>query len=234
MDMPQTREIKQPFNSIKEDVMNASAKFWNNVAPGYAKQPIADETAYQKKLQVTREYFHPSMNVLEFGCGTGSTAIAHAPYVNHIRAIDFSSNMIEIAQAKAADQNIQNVTFEAASIDELSVPDSTYDAVLGLNVLHLLDNKEAAIAKVYDLLQPGGCFITSTVCLGDTMAWFKLVAPIGKLLGLFPLVRVFTTKDLEKSLTGAGFAIDYQWQAGEYKSPIGQAKIVFIVAKKPA
>lgn len=213
--------------------MNASAKFWNQIADGYAKQPIADEAAYQKKLKVTQEYLQPSMNVLEFGCGTGSTALVHAPYVHHIRAIDFSSNMITIAQAKAAEQNIQNVTFEQASIDDLSVPDQTYDAVLGLNVLHLLANKEAAIAKVYNLLQPGGVFITSTICLGDTMAWFKLIAPVGKALGLFPLVQVFTIKDLEKSLTDAGFAISYHWQAGEYKSPIGTAKIAFIVAQKP-
>jgi SAM-dependent methyltransferase len=99
-------------------------------------------------------------------------------------------------------------------------------------VLHLLANKEAAIAKVYNLLQPGGVFITSTICLGDTMAWFKLIAPIGKFFGLFPLVKVFTIKDLEKSLTDAGFAINYQWQAGDYQSPIGNAKIVFIVAKE--
>ncbi|NER48178.1 MAG: class I SAM-dependent methyltransferase [Symploca sp. SIO1A3] len=212
--------------------MNSSAKFWNKIAEGYSRQPIADEAAYQKKLQITREYFQPSMEVLEFGCGTGSTAIAHAPYVQHIQAIDFSSNMIEIAQGKADTQNIQNVTFEQASIDELSVPDRTYDAVLGLNVLHLLENKEEVIAKVYNMLQPGGLFITSTVCLGDTIAWFKLIAPIGKFLGLFPLVKVFTIKDLEKSLTDAGFALNCQWQAGDYNSPIGKAKIVFIVAKK--
>ena len=212
--------------------MNTSAKFWNNIAASYAQQPIADEAAYQKKLRVTREYFHPSMNVLEFGCGTGSTALAHAPYVQHIRAIDFSSDMIEIAKGKAEAQEIKNVTFEQASIEELSIPDSTYGAVLGLNVLHLLDNKEAAIAKVYHLLQPGGCFITSTICLGDTMAWFRLIAPVGKFLGLFPLVRVFTIKDLVKSLTDAGFTIDYQWQAGDYHSPIGNARIVFIVSKK--
>ncbi|EDX82801.1 Methyltransferase domain family [Synechococcus sp. PCC 7335] len=172
------------------------------------------------------------MNVLEFGCGTGSTAIVHAPYVKHIRAIDFSSNMIVIAQGKADAQNIQNVTFEQASIDELSAPDQTYDAVLGLNVLHLLANKEAVIAKVYDLLQLSGVFITSTFCLGDTMAWFKLVAPVGQFLGLFPSIKVFTVKDLENSLTDAGFAIDNQWQPKDYKSPIGNAKIVFIVTKK--
>jgi len=212
--------------------MSNSAKFWDKIANRYAKQPIADEAAYQKKLQVTREYFHPEMEVLEFGCGTGSTAIAHAPYIKHIRAIDFSSKMIEIAQAKADAQNIQNVTFEQASIDELSVPDQTLDLVLGLSILHLLEDKEAAISKVYKMLKPGGFFITSTVCLGDTMAWFKLIAPIGKFLGFFPLVKVFTVKDLEKSLTDAGFEIDYQWQPGDYQSPAGKGKVVFIVAKK--
>ena len=37
---------------------------------------IADEAAYQKKLQVTAtvNIFKPDMEVLELGCGTGSTA----------------------------------------------------------------------------------------------------------------------------------------------------------------
>jgi predicted membrane-bound spermidine synthase len=48
--------------------------------------------------------------------------LLHAPYVHHIRAIDFSAKMIEIAQAKAAEQNIQNVTFEQASIDRIERP----------------------------------------------------------------------------------------------------------------
>lgn len=205
--------------------MNQSAKFWDKIAERYAKQPIADEAAYQKKLQVTREYFRPDMEVLEFGCGTGSTAIVHAPYVKHIRAIDISSKMIEIAQGKAAAKNINNIDFEQATIEAVSVADQTLDAVLGLSILHLLENKEDAIAKVYRLLKPGGIFVTSTACLGDTMKWFKLIAPIGKLLGLFPLVKVFTAKDLKDSLTNAGFEIDYQWQPEKDKA-------VFIVAKK--
>ena len=78
--------------------MDRSNKFWDRIAKRYSKQPIADEAAYQKKLEVTRRYFRPDMEVLEFGCGTGSTAIIQAPYVKHIHAIDISSKMIEIAQ----------------------------------------------------------------------------------------------------------------------------------------
>ena len=205
--------------------MDQSSRFWNRIAERYAKRPVADEAAYQKKLRVTREYLQPDMEVLEFGCGTGSTAIAHAPYVRHILAIDISSKMIEIARGKAEADNVENITFKIAAIDELNDADQTFDAVLGLSILHLLENKEDIIAKVHKMLKPGGIFVTSTACIGDTMKFFKVVAPIGKFFGLMPLVKVFTTKELEDSLTNASFAIYYQWQPSKGKS-------VFIVAKK--
>lgn len=214
--------------------MSASAAkhpgaFWDRVAERYSKQPIADEAAYQKKLEVTREYFRPDMEVLELACGTGSTAILHAPHVRHIRAIDVSAKMIEIAQAKADGQEIENVSFERATIDEFTAPAETLDAVLGMSILHLLPDKEEAIAKVYELLKPGGIFVTSTVCLGGLLRFMplRLILPIGRLFGRVPLVKFFSPEQLEDSLTGAGFAIDYQWQPAK-------GKAVFIVAKKAA
>jgi len=133
--------------------------------------------------------------------------------------------MIEIAQSKADAGNIKNVTFERSTIDDLSVPDQTLDAVLGLNILHLLDNMEGVIARVHKMLKPGGIFVTGTACLGDSLKFLKFVLPIGRVLGLIPLVKVFTTRELVASLTEAGFAIDHQWLPGKYKA-------VFIVAKK--
>jgi ubiquinone/menaquinone biosynthesis C-methylase UbiE len=164
------------------------------------------------------------MEVLEFGCGTGSTAINHAPHVRRIHAVDISSKMIEIAQGKADAAQIENITFERSSVDELTVPDQSLDAVMGLSILHLLDNREAAIAKVYRMLKPGGVFVSSTVCIAEISKLLKIVAPIGKLFGL--TLKVFTSKELEGSLTDAGFQIDYQWRPGDGKS-------VFIIAKKP-
>ncbi|MEO1373337.1 MAG: class I SAM-dependent methyltransferase [Cyanobacteria bacterium J06635_10] len=213
--------------------MNYSAKFWNKIAEPYSQQPIADEATYQKKLQVTQEYFKPEMEVLEFGCGTGGTAIIHAPYVKHIRAIDFSEEMIKIAQGKAEAQNINNVTFEQLTIEELTVASETFDVVLGLSILHLLENKKEVIAKVYKMLKPGGVFVTSTACLGDTMKWFKVIAWMGRFLRLIPLVKVFTSKELENILSDAGFTIDYHWQPNKsIRKGVFTLKGVFIVAKK--
>jgi len=205
--------------------MDRSTRFWDRMAERYSKRPIADEAAYQKKLQVTREYFEPHMEVLELGCGTGSTAIAHAPYVKHIQAIDISSKMLAIAQGRADAANVKNVTFEQSTIDDLRVPDQSLDAVLALSVLHLLENKEAAIARVHKMLKPGGVFVTSTACLGDMNIFIRLFISIGRFLGLIPLIKVFTTTELENSLTDAGFEIDHDWQP---KKVAG----LFIVAKK--
>jgi len=204
-----------------------SSKFWDRIAERYSKRPVSDEAAYQQKLQVTRKYFRADMEVLEIGCGTGSTAIAHAPYVSHIHAIDISSKMIGIAKDKADAKNISNITFEHLGIEELLVPAQTLDAVLGLSVLHLLDNKEAAIATIYEKLKPGGIFVSSTACIADTMKFFKYIAPLGEFVNLMPLVRVFTAKELKDSLIDAGFEIDHCWQPGK-------GKAIFIVAKRAA
>lgn len=207
--------------------MSRETRFWDRIAARYAKKPVADEAAYRKKLAKTREYLRPDMAVLEFGCGTGSTALAHAPYVAHIRATDMSANMIQIARGKARAMNVGNVTFQQATIEELDVAGGSQDAVLGLSILHLLADKEAVIAKVHRMLKPGGIFVSSTACLGDTMPWFKVIGPIGRWLRLIPRVAVFTREDLEVSLTSGGFEIDYQWQPGK-------GKAVFIIARKPA
>jgi ubiquinone/menaquinone biosynthesis C-methylase UbiE len=205
--------------------MSRSYKFWDRIAARYSKQPVADEASYQKKLQVTRDYFRPEMNVLELGCGTGSTAIAHSPFVQHITAIDVSSRMLEIAQRKADAEGVSNVSFEQSTVDAFAGEPASYDAVLALSILHLLDDRDEVIAKIHTLLKPGGLFVSSTACLGKNMRFLEYVAPVGAFLGLLPLLRVFTPDELADSIARAGFSIDYQWQPD-----IGKA--VFIVAKK--
>ncbi len=202
------------------------SRFWDRMASRYARMPVADEVAYQKKLEMTRSHLHPDMDVLEFGCGTGSTALVHAPYVRHIRAIDFSAKMIEIAQGKAAAAGVTNISFECAGIDDLQVADQSYDVVLGLSILHLLSDKEAVIAKVHRMLKPGGLFVSSTACISDMALPIRMILPVGRFLRLFPLVKAFSGRDLTDSLTGAGFTIADHWQPGKNKA-------VFIIAAKP-
>ncbi len=93
------------------------AEFWDRVAPGYSKRPISDSDSYARKLAATQALMRPNMKVLEFGCGTGSTALEHAPHVTHIEATDVSAGMIAIARQKAEDAGINNVSFRQSGVE---------------------------------------------------------------------------------------------------------------------
>ena len=108
--------------------MTASERFWDKTAEKYSKSPVSDEATYQKKLAETQRFFRPDMRVLEFGCGTGTTAIHHAPHVAHIDAIDISGNMLEIARGRAREAGIDNVTFSRGTLSEFNAPAASLDA----------------------------------------------------------------------------------------------------------
>jgi ubiquinone/menaquinone biosynthesis C-methylase UbiE len=49
--------------------------------------------------------------------------------VKHIRAIECSANMIEIAQGKAEAEHIDNITCEQATIEDLGIPNQSLEAL---------------------------------------------------------------------------------------------------------
>ena len=206
-------------------IMSQSSRFWDKVADKYAKKPVPDEAVYQQKLKISREYFRPDMDVLELGCGTGSTAIAHAPYVKSIRATDISPRMLEIAKSKVKAAQVQNVFFEQLEIKSMQLGEESVDAILGLSILHLLRNKEKAISEIFKALKPGGIFISSTGCVGDMMFLLKYLLPMGHFLRLIPFIDVFTADEFMHSLKSAGFKIEHQWLPAKGQS-------IFVVASK--
>lgn len=194
------------------------------MARRYARRPIPDEAVYQRKLAITREYFRSDMHVLEIGCGSGMTAVSHAPFVQHIHGIDGSTKMIEIARDNAQDA-VSNASFEHVAAEDLAVDDENYDAVLALNVLHLLLDWREVVANIQRMLKPGGIFVSSTPCMGDSNRLLRLVLPLGAKLGVIPHVQFIAPDELILAFENAGFSIEQRWEPGE-------ARTVFIVAKK--
>jgi len=202
----------------KTRVSNRSERFWDRIARKYSLQPIKDIEAYEFKLEKTQSYFPPGAVILEFGCGTGLTALNHATKVDHVLAIDTAPNMIQIARENLEKTGLDNVTFENASINDVSNEDHSFDVVLGLNVLHLLPEPEAAILEVRKLLKPDGVFILSTHCVADKTPWVRRLVPLGQFLNIMPFVNVFSKTDLKKWLSNAEFVVDFQWAAANSPS----------------
>jgi ubiquinone/menaquinone biosynthesis C-methylase UbiE len=202
-----------------------AARFWDRIAERYARRPVGDEAAYRAKLAMTQEVLGPESEVLELGCGTGTTAIAHAPHVRRMLATDVSPRMLEIARDRAQAAGVRNVEFRCAAVEDLEAPEADFDAVLALNLLHLLEDRDGAIARARGWLKPGGVFVTSTMCLADGMGWIRWVVPAAGALGLFPRLKTFGEAELTESLRRGGFAIERRWKPGPRAA-------VFLIARR--
>lgn len=201
-------------------------KFWDNAAEKYAKSAVGNEKVYQEKLEATQKYFTPESEVLELACGTGSTSIHHAPLVKHILATDISNNMLDIGRRRASEAGIENITFEQATVENLQAQPASFDVVLALNILHLIDDPVAAVNKISSLLKPGGYFVSGTPCLGDVVFnYYRFIIPILRLLGKAPPVRYVKRSELEDSFRGAGLEIVFQ-------RPPAKGEAAFMIVKK--
>ena len=197
-------------------------KFWDRLAKRYAKSPVSDEAVYQEKLRKTLAVFATDFKVLEFGCGTGSTAIALAPDVQDYLATDISGEMLAIARGKA--EGIDNLRFVQKRLEDINSPEGGFDAVLAHSILHLLSDKEAAIGQVFALLKPGGVFISSTSCMAKG-GFLKPLLWAGNKVGLLPMVKFFSADALVEVIESVGFTIEDRWQSTPKSA-------VFLIARK--
>lgn len=204
----------------------SNAKFWDRAAPKYAKSKIGDPAAYSETLGRMRQILQPHHRVLELGCGTGSTALELAPGVQSYVGTDLSAGMIEIARGKLSADLPADLAFEVAQAG--AIPAGPFDAILALNLLHLLPTLEADLKAIFAALPEGGLFVAKTGLLKDG-AWFlRPIIPVMQFFGKAPYVRSLSATELRDLLTSAGFTM-----IEELVQP-GMAPRMFTVAQKPA
>ena len=205
--------------------MSSKAKFWDKIADKYSRQPVPDEDVYRIKLELTREYLTKQSRVFEFGCGTGSTAIAHAPFVDEILATDVSPRMIEIAKEKAEKADLTNADFDVLDFTIETPNGEPFDMVMAHSILHLVEDPVALVRKSAELMQTGGIFVTSRPCLAEKHWFIKPLVGLMRLVGKAPFVNFFKVKDLENMVRDAGFQIVHHWH------PKG-SMAVFLIGQK--
>lgn len=124
---------------------------WEEVATSAAFLAIRDRIV---ELAEPR----PHDYVVDLGAGTGLLALALAPHVQELVAVDISERMLDRLDDRAAADGVGNVEPLVADLRRLPLDDECATLVVSNYAFHHLDDsgKELALAEARRILRPGG------------------------------------------------------------------------------
>lgn len=203
----------------------ADAAFWDGIAEEYAAKPVELPEAFERKIAITLDAMAPTDTVLDIGCGTGSLVLRLAGHAEQLHGLDISGEMVRIARGKAA--GIDNVTFHQGVLDDVPFDAGQLQGICAYSILHLVDDRERTLRQIFELLEPGGFFISSTVCIGGQWLFYAPMLTVMRWFGKAPMVDLITQEQLEADVRNAGF-VDLTFPDVGAKSTTA-----FLVCRKP-
>jgi ubiquinone/menaquinone biosynthesis C-methylase UbiE len=105
---------------------------------------------------------------VDLGAGTGFVALALAPLVDSVLAVDISPVMARSLAASAAQAGLENVRTEVADLRTFRRPAASADLVVSSYALHHLrdQDKRALAAEAAWWLRPGGRIVIADMMFG--------------------------------------------------------------------
>lgn len=193
------------------------------------------ETPAGKKRAERRGYLIVSLagiragkKVLEVGCGTGVYTEKLAKIIGaDIFAIDISPDLLSKARDKIG---YANVNFIEADLENLPFPDESFDAVVGVSILHHVGIDEA-LREIRRVLRPGGSIVFSEPnMMNPQIVIQKNISFIKKRLGDSPGETAFFRWQLSRILENAGF-VNVKVVPFDFLHPLMPEKLINFTAR---
>jgi ubiquinone/menaquinone biosynthesis C-methylase UbiE len=98
----------------------------------------------------------PEWVALDVATGTGHTALALAPHVARVVALDLTPEMLREAEALIGARGIGSVELRTGDVHDLPFPDGSFDLVTCRRAAHHFSDIRRALAEMRRVLRPGG------------------------------------------------------------------------------
>lgn len=108
-----------------------------------------------------------TMQVLEYGCGTGMVSRALSQHVAKIMAVDTSPKMLEVLRQKAKEETIGNIEPLVHDLTLRPLPSENFDLAISSMTLHHIPNIEALLQQFFATLKPGGFLAVADLVTED-------------------------------------------------------------------
>lgn len=118
------------------------------------------------------------MDVLDLGCGDGTTALPEARLGANVRGIDIASNLVKAGNLRAQNEGLSNVTFEEGDACDLeNVNDDSFDLTVSIFGAMFAPKPFEVAKEMVRVTRPGGRIVMGNWIPGDP----TLVAQILKI-----------------------------------------------------
>jgi len=130
-------------------------------------------TALVAKLGITQ-----GLNVLDLGCGDGTTAIPEAKLGATVLGVDIAVNLVEAGNIRAKAEGLTNCTFQEGDATNLQeLPDQSFDLVVSIFGAMFAPKPMDVAKEMVRVTKPGGRIVMGNWIPGDP----TLVAQILKI-----------------------------------------------------
>ncbi len=120
--------------------------------------------------------------ILELGCGNGMYTGILAANCKKLYVTDYSEQMVAVCRENF--KELPNAIFQQQNCCELEYEDRSFNCVVMINLLHIIEDPEKSLQESWRVLKPGGKIIVSSF----TMSGMNLIS---KLRMIYRYLRVF-------------------------------------------
>ncbi|MBI1885884.1 MAG: methyltransferase domain-containing protein [Chloroflexi bacterium] len=149
--------------SRRGDGLAWQTSVWDRMSDVYLRE-IDERFRPVVENVIARAALNPGQQVLDLGTGTGSVALRAAPLVipgGRVLCVDISAEMLKLAERRASEARLDNVTFREGGGEAIPAEDKSTDVLLAsLSMMYVID-RSAAARECARILRPDGRFVAS-------------------------------------------------------------------------